>query len=103
MLAAAAAVAAIAQGRAGDRLSAYETGYRESTIYRDLRLVRNVKPLWARFGTLPGMGLGGFDLWTNHLFGFSFFGSLGHGKPTAKVCKRPLRQGPSPIPNRTVC
>ena len=31
--------------------------------------MRNVKPLWSRFGTIVGVGLGGFDMWLNTLFG----------------------------------
>ena len=51
-----------------------------SEIGRDLWKVRNVKPLWSKFGTLAGIALGGLDMWTNTL-GFSLFGTLGHGKP----------------------
>ncbi len=80
MLAAEAAFDAIAEGRAGDALDAYESGYRESFVYRDLNRVRNVKPLWSRYGTVMALGLGGFDMWTNELLGFSVFGTLGHGK-----------------------
>src|SRR5262249_1675855 len=40
----------------------------------------DVKPLWSRFGTIIGGGLGGLDMWTNTL-GFSLFGTLSHGKP----------------------
>jgi electron-transferring-flavoprotein dehydrogenase len=42
--------------------------------------VRNVKPLWSKFGTLGGVALGGLDMWTNTL-GFSLFGTLSHGSP----------------------
>jgi electron-transferring-flavoprotein dehydrogenase len=45
--------------------------------------VRNVKPLWSRFGTLVGVGLGGLDMWLNTLFGVSPFGTLRHGKTDA--------------------
>jgi electron-transferring-flavoprotein dehydrogenase len=31
--------------------------------------VRNVKPLWSRFGTWLGIGLGGLDMWLNTLLG----------------------------------
>ena len=46
----------------------------------DLKRVRNVKPLWSRFGTMLGVPLGGLDMWTNQLFGLSLFGTLKHGK-----------------------
>ncbi|MGB3386927.1 MAG: electron transfer flavoprotein-ubiquinone oxidoreductase [Pseudaminobacter sp.] len=75
------AAAAIAEGRANDELSAYEAGWRASAIGKDLKRVRNVKPLWSRFGTLVGVGLGGLDMWLNTLFGFSPFGTMKHGKP----------------------
>ena len=57
-------------------LATYEAGWRESDIGRDLWKVRNAKPLWSRFGTLAGIGLGGMDMWTN-TWGFSLFGTLG--------------------------
>ncbi|KQT88264.1 electron transfer flavoprotein-ubiquinone oxidoreductase [Aurantimonas sp. Leaf443] len=81
MLAAEAAVEAIGAGRAHDELAAYEAAWRESPIGRDLKPVRNVKPLWSKYGTMLGIALGGIDMWTNQLFGRSLFGTLGHGKP----------------------
>ncbi|HXQ10019.1 MAG TPA: electron transfer flavoprotein-ubiquinone oxidoreductase [Caulobacteraceae bacterium] len=84
MLAAEAAFAAISEGRAGDELAAYEEAYTGSWVARELRLVRNVKPLWSRFGTLVGVALGGVDMWVNLLTGgFSFFGTMKHGKTDA--------------------
>jgi electron-transferring-flavoprotein dehydrogenase len=81
MLAAEHAAAAIAAGRANDELEAYESAWRDTDIGKDLKKVRNVKPLWSRFGTVAGVALGGFDMWTNTLFGFSLFGTMKHGKP----------------------
>ncbi len=81
MLAAEAVFTALGEGRAGDTLEAYEDAYRQSWVARDLRAVRNAKPLWSRFGTLPGLLLIGLDLWLNQLFGFSPFGTLRHGAP----------------------
>src|SRR5580692_5919331 len=78
--AAEAAAAALAVGRANDELTDYEDGWRDSDIGRDLRKVRNVKPLWSKLGLALGVGLGGFDMWTNELFGASLFGTLKHGK-----------------------
>jgi electron-transferring-flavoprotein dehydrogenase len=80
MLAAEHVAAALAAGRASDELADYEAAWRSSPIGPDLWKVRNAKPLWSRFGTLAGIGLGGLDMWTNTL-GFSLFGTLGHGKP----------------------
>jgi len=81
--AAEAAYAAINAGRSGDELSAYETELRKGLVGRDLLKVRNVKPLWSRFGLVAALTLGGFDMWMNDLFGFSLFGTLKHGKSDA--------------------
>ena len=81
MLAAEAAADALKAGRSHDRLKAYEDGWRASPIGKDLKPVRNVKPLWSKYGTMLGVALGGLDMWTNSLFGFSFFGTRSHGKP----------------------
>ena len=81
-------VAAIHAGRSNDELTDYEAGWRFSAIGADLRKVRNVKPLWSKFGTYIGIGLGGLDMWTNELFGFSFFGTLSHGKADFETLKR---------------
>jgi electron-transferring-flavoprotein dehydrogenase len=80
MLAAEEVARALKAGRANDELAAYEQGWRASEIGRDLFKVRNVKPLWSRLGTLWGIAMGGFDMWTNTL-GFSALGTLSHGKP----------------------
>ncbi|MFK4824068.1 electron transfer flavoprotein-ubiquinone oxidoreductase [Paenochrobactrum sp. BZR 588] len=88
ILAAESVVTALANGRANDELIDYEHDWRGSDIGKDLKKVRNVKPLWSKFGTLIGIGLGGFDMWTNTLFGFSLFGTLKHGKTDA-ACLEP--------------
>ncbi len=82
--AAEAAHEAIKAGRASDELSAYETEVREGAIGRDLKKVRNVKPLWSKFGLLTSLAVGGFDMWTNTA-GFSLLGTLGHGKSDAEA------------------
>jgi len=82
--AAEAAYAAIQEGRAADELSDYETEVREGAIGQDLQKVRNVKPLWSKYGLTASLTLGGFDMWTNTL-GFSLFGTLGHGKSDAEA------------------
>ncbi len=87
MLAAEAAFAALGDGRAGDTLDGYESGYRASHVYTDLKLVRNVKPLWSKLGTFLGVGVGGIDMWMNQLFGFSLLGTLKHGKPDYATLK----------------
>ena len=81
--AAEAAHAAITAGRAGDALTAYEAEVRSGAIGRDLKKVRNVKPLWSRFGLIASLVAGGFDMWTLSLFGVSLFGTIKHGKTDA--------------------
>lgn len=80
ILAAESVAEALAAARAHDELTAYEAGWRSSSIGLDLRRVRNVKPLWSRCGTRLGVTLGGLDMWAN-TFGFSLFGTLSQGKP----------------------
>ena len=86
MQAADAVAAALAAGRGNDELADYDAGWRGSAIGKDLRRVRNAKPLWSKFGTLAGIALGGLDMWTNTL-GFSLFGTLKHGKPDYATLK----------------
>src|SRR5690606_26140559 len=74
---------AIAAGRAHDELASYEEAWRASDIGKDLKKVRNVKPLWSKLGLWLGVGLGGLDMWLNTLFGFSPFGTMKHGKTDA--------------------
>ena len=80
MLAAEHAAEALTAGRSNDELAGYEASWRSSTIGQDLRRVKNVKPLWSKFGTFPGVALGALDMWSNQLFGGSPFGTLDHGK-----------------------
>lgn len=81
MMAAEHAAEAIAAGRAQDTLEGYDAAWRSSEIGKDLKKVRNVKPLWSKLGTIGGVALGGLDMWLNTLFGVSPFGTMGHGKP----------------------
>ena len=81
MLAAEAIYDAVAAGRSHDRLDVYETALRQSDIARDLRPVRNAKPLWSRFGTKLGIMLGGIDMWLNTIIPRIGLGyTLRHGK-----------------------
>ena len=86
MMAAEAAFAALAAGRAGDELVAYEEAYRTSWVYEDLKRVRNVKPMWSRLGLIGGLALGGLDMWLNQLFGFGL-GTWKHGGPDHATLK----------------
>jgi electron-transferring-flavoprotein dehydrogenase len=74
---------AIKAGRQGDELAAYEADLRSGPIAKDLKKVRNVKPMWSRWGMVPSLALGGLDMWTNTI-GLSLFGTLGHKKTDAE-------------------
>jgi electron-transferring-flavoprotein dehydrogenase len=80
-----AAAAAIKAGRAGDTLDDYDVEIKTGPIAKDLKRVRNVKPIWSKFGLTASLTLGGFDMWTNNLFGVSLFGTVKHGKNDAEA------------------
>ena len=82
--AAEAAFDALSDNRSGDILKAYDTELREGIVGKDLKTVRNVAPLNAKFGPLAGLLLGGFDMWFQSFFKFSLFGTLKHGKSDAQ-------------------
>ena len=87
--AAEAAFEAIVAGRAHDRLDAYETAVREGPIAKDLRPVRNAKPLLARFGTRLGTFLSGADMWLNTIIpGIGLGYTLKHRKRDYASLKR---------------
>ena len=79
MLAAEAAVAALTAGREADELTAYQTAFDTSSIYQDLKKVKNVKPMWSKLGLVGGVALGAVDMWMQTLFGFGL-GTWKHGK-----------------------
>ncbi|WP_258553509.1 electron transfer flavoprotein-ubiquinone oxidoreductase, partial [Paracoccus pantotrophus] len=83
--AAEAAAAAIAAGRAGDELVEYEADLRSGPIARDLKPVRNVKPLWSKLGLWASLALGGFDMWVANLTGWNPLGTWKHGKTDAEA------------------
>ena len=62
-----AAFAAVTAGRAHDRLDAYPLAVLDGPIARDLRKVRNAKPMLSKFGTVVGTALSGADMWANTL------------------------------------
>jgi electron-transferring-flavoprotein dehydrogenase len=79
--------AALKDGRAHDEVVSYENAWRSSAIGEDLKRVRNVKPLWSKFGTWLGIPLGGLDMWMNQLFKWSPFGTMKHGKADHETLK----------------
>ena len=86
--AAEAAFAAIQAGRAQDELTAYQADVRSGPIAKDLKRVRNVKPLWSKYGLLASLGLGGLDMWFANLTGCTLLGTLHHGKSDAESTER---------------
>ena len=78
--AAEAAVEAMKAGREGDTLEAYNESLKSGPVGKDLKIVRNVAPLRAKYGAKLGVALGGFDMWCQTLFKFSIFGTVAHGK-----------------------
>jgi electron-transferring-flavoprotein dehydrogenase len=98
MLAAEAAFDAIAERRSGDLLQSYEDAYASSGVRRDLHRVRNVKPLWSRYGTRLGVPLGALDMWANQLLGVSPFGTLAGKGPDYAQLLPAARSKPIPYP-----
>ncbi len=80
---------AITAGRARDSLETLDAAVRASGIEAELHAVRNVKPLWHRFGTFTGAALSGADLWVQHLLKVSPFGTL-HLPETDSATLRPV-------------
>jgi electron-transferring-flavoprotein dehydrogenase len=67
MLAAEAAFAAIQAGRQGDTLEEYDSALHSSWVADELKMVRNVEPMVAKFGGTAGTILSGMDMWMRQL------------------------------------
>ena len=99
MMGAEAAFNALQAGRSGDELVEYEEAYEKSSVYKELKTVRNVKPILSRFGTVLGTGLGGVEMWLTSIFGgWSPFGTLGHKKTDAASLKPAAKFKPIDYP-----
>ncbi|BAL78652.1 electron transfer flavoprotein-ubiquinone oxidoreductase [Bradyrhizobium cosmicum] len=98
MLAAEHVAAALKADRANDEIVDYENAWRSSSVGKDLFLVRNVKPLWSKFGTVLGVALGGIDMWCNTLFGGSLFGTQSHAKPDRATLDPAKQHAPKAYP-----
>jgi electron-transferring-flavoprotein dehydrogenase len=96
--AAEAAHTAISAGRAGDTLTAYNDNLKSGVVGQDLKKVRNVAPLNAKFGPLGGMAIGGFDMWWQTLFGGSLLGTVKHGKTDAESTEPASKHKPIDYP-----
>ncbi len=97
MLAADAAFDAVKADRQHDRLDAYAEAFKSSPIARDLKPVRNAKPLLARFGTRIGTMLSGADMWLNTLLPFLPH-TLSHNKSDARALKKASQFSPIDYP-----
>ncbi|MEM8617171.1 MAG: electron transfer flavoprotein-ubiquinone oxidoreductase [Pseudomonadota bacterium] len=89
MMAAEAAVEAVRAGRSGDALETYEDAYGGSWVKKDLSYVRNVKPMMAKVGTLPGAVITMPDMWVRYLTGgaFGIMPTLKHKKADHEYLK----------------
>jgi electron-transferring-flavoprotein dehydrogenase len=96
--AAEAAAKALAAGRSADELTDYEAAVRSGAIAKDLKPVRNVKPLWSKAGLTGGVILGGLDMWAASLTGMNPFGTLSHGGTDAEATGRVKRHEPIVYP-----
>ncbi len=97
--AAEAAHAAIRLDRRGDELTDYAEAVATGPIAADLKPVRNVKPLWSRYGLATSLALGGLDMWVNTLTGNrSIFGTLKHRKSDAEATRRAEHYTPIEYP-----
>ncbi len=94
-----AAYAAISDGRQGDVLEGYDATLKSGPVGKDLKRVRNVAPLNAKYGPLGGLALGGFDMWFQTIFqGLSLFGTLRHGKTDAEATEPADKHAPIEYP-----
>jgi len=97
MMAAEAAFAALDAGRSRDVLDAYPESVGASSMTKELKRVRNVKPLWSRLGTRLGVMLGGIDMWLNTLFPFLTH-TLKHAKPDYASLQKAAKSKPIDYP-----
>jgi electron-transferring-flavoprotein dehydrogenase len=98
MVAADAVGEAIAAGRANDRLEKLMGATLASGIGAELGPVRNVKPLWSRFGTFAGVLFAGLDMWLQALLKVSLFGTLRHRRADYEGLKRKSEVAPIAYP-----
>jgi len=97
MMAAEAAFEAVKDGRQADELVAYTAAYEKSHVYKDLKRVRNVKPILTRFGTLLGTMISGVEMWMNQLnIGLPF--TLKHTKADHETLKKASQCKPIDYP-----
>ncbi|MAY31721.1 MAG: electron transfer flavoprotein-ubiquinone oxidoreductase [Rhodovulum sp.] len=97
--AAEAAYKALSAGRSGDVLEDYDAELRTGPVGKDLKKVRNVAPLNAKYGpVIGGLMLGGLDMWCQSIFKFSPFGTVKHGKTDAQATEEASKHKPIDYP-----
>ncbi|MEM1382146.1 MAG: electron transfer flavoprotein-ubiquinone oxidoreductase [Pseudomonadota bacterium] len=95
---------ALQDGRSGDELTAYQSTVERGEIARDLKPVRNVKPLWSHLGMMASLGIGAVDMWVADIMRMLGAGprtllpTLGHGKSDAKATGRAKNFDPIDYP-----
>jgi electron-transferring-flavoprotein dehydrogenase len=98
MIAAECVAAALAAGRANDRLGDYAEGWRRSWVYEDLYKVRNVKP-GLKWGLWPGTVHGGVHMWLNDLgLGALVPWTLRHREPDHATLRPAAQSAPIAYP-----
>ena len=90
--------AAIAQGRQHDLIEDLGEKIMATGIARELRAVRNVKPLWSRFGTVLGALAAGVEMWTSAILGRSLLGTLSHSQADYQALKPKAQVQPISYP-----
>jgi electron-transferring-flavoprotein dehydrogenase len=101
MLAADAVLGALGAGRGGDTLRTYDTAVGSSWLANELRMVRNVQPLIARFGAVLGTVLAGAEMWMRTL-GIGLPYTLGHHSDRTLLRKSQSRPISYPAPDGVI-
>ncbi len=78
---------AIKEGFQNTELNEYDSEIMDGKVGSDLKPVKNVKPIWSRFGLLASLVIGGIDMWIANMTGINLLGTLKHGKNDAKSTK----------------
>ena len=89
---------AIGNGRSGDEVEDYARAIHDGPVGKDLRRVRNVKPIWSRYGLVASMTVGGLDMWISSMTGRTLFGTISHGRTDAEATEPAERHGPIEYP-----
>ena len=75
---------AIKEGFQNTDLKEYDSEIKDGKVGSDLKPVKNVKPIWSRFGLLASLVIGVIDMLVANIAGINLFGTLKHGKSDAK-------------------